>query len=130
MRTRLQQKVPVRSLEALLEDVSVGRSLSLPGDNQGTAPGLCHPCPEPTFKLGRSSAPSIFACCSFFCSASLRVAGREQMPGSRQDRQQVAPFAAHPAPSITGMWDALADAGPRHPGTSVAGRSQGYTDAT
>lgn len=33
MRTRLQQKVPARSFESLLEDVSVGCSPSRLGDN-------------------------------------------------------------------------------------------------
>lgn len=40
--------MPARSFESLLEDGSVGCSLSWPGDNQGTSPGWCHPCPKPS----------------------------------------------------------------------------------
>lgn len=64
MRTRLQQKVPARSFESLLEDGSVGCSLSQPGDNQGTSPGWCHPCPKPS-SLGTAQLRPFFLIAHF-----------------------------------------------------------------
>lgn len=64
MRTRLQQKVPARSFESLLEDGSVGCSLSQLGDNQGTSPGWCHPCPKPS-SLGTAQLRPFFLVAHF-----------------------------------------------------------------
>lgn len=60
----MQQKVPARSFESLLEDGSVGCSLSQPGDNQGTSPGWCHPCPKPS-SLGTAQLRPFFLVAHF-----------------------------------------------------------------
>lgn len=93
MRTRLQRKVPARSLEALLEDGGVGCSLRWPGDNQGTTQGGVTRVPNLPAWAQLSPFPFSFSCCPSWGVAR-----------SWQDGQEV-----------TGMWGHLADAGPCHP---------------
>lgn len=100
--------------------------LAAPRASWGTTPGLCHPCPEPTLKLGHSAAPSIFRLLLIFLRAGAQIPAEwVAMAGNGSPR-----LLAVPALRIVGTWDDPGDAGPGHPGTSDAGRSQGYTHAT